>query len=116
MMKVGSKRRRTKNEIEEQKQEEIVKQQKLAMDLEELANLRGRIQQAEERADTDVEAAQLMSQMIVAGHIKEHEGGGIILNSVNGVQRFVANGGQQEVQVEIEGGLEQLLQEEAEDA
>ena len=47
MMKVGSKRRRTKNEIEEEKQEEIVKQQKLKADLEELANLRGRIQQAE---------------------------------------------------------------------
>ena len=29
MMKVGSKRRRTKHEIEEEKQEEIVKQQKL---------------------------------------------------------------------------------------
>ena len=29
LLKVGSKRRRTKNEIEEEKQEEIMKQQKL---------------------------------------------------------------------------------------
>ena len=116
MMKVGSKRRRTKNEIEEEKQEEIVKQQKLQADLEELANLRGRIQQAEQVANTNVEAAQLMSQMIVAGHIQEDAQGGILLNGVNGIEGFVPNNGRQEVQIEVEGGLEQLLQEEAEDA
>jgi len=43
MMKVGSKRRRTKNEIEEQKQEEVLKQQKLEADLQELADLRSRV-------------------------------------------------------------------------
>ena len=40
LMKVGSKRRRTKNEIEDQKQEEVLKQQKLEADMQELANLR----------------------------------------------------------------------------
>jgi len=50
MMKVGSKRRRTKNEIEEQKQEEVLKQQKLEADLQELADLRARVHEAENRA------------------------------------------------------------------
>ena len=50
MMKVGSKRRRTKNEIDEQKQEEILKQQKLEADLQELADLRARVHEAESRA------------------------------------------------------------------
>ena len=50
MLKVGSKRRRTKNEIEEQKQEEVLKQQKLEADLQELADLRARVHEAESRA------------------------------------------------------------------
>ena len=40
MIKKESKRRRTKAEIEEEKQEEILKRQKLESDMEELANLR----------------------------------------------------------------------------
>ena len=40
MLKKESKRRRTKAEIEEEKQEEILKRQKLESDMEELANLR----------------------------------------------------------------------------
>ena len=44
MLKVGSKRRRTKREIEEEKEDEAGKQQKLESDMRELANLRGRVQ------------------------------------------------------------------------
>jgi len=43
LMKVGSKRRRTKNEIEDQKQDEVLKQQKLEADMQELADLRTRV-------------------------------------------------------------------------
>ena len=50
MLKVGSKRRRTKNEIEEQKQGEIARQEQIEAELAELANLRGRVQEAEGRA------------------------------------------------------------------
>ena len=57
LMKVGSKRRRTKNEIEEQKQEEVLKQQKLEADLQELADLRARVQAAEDRAINNEGAA-----------------------------------------------------------
>ena len=50
LLKVGSKRRRTKNEIEEQKQEEVARQEQIEAELAELANLRGRVQEAEGRA------------------------------------------------------------------
>ena len=50
---MGSKRRRTKNEIEEEKLEEIVKQQKLEADMQELVNLRARVQQAEYKTFTE---------------------------------------------------------------
>ena len=69
MLKKDSKRRRTKAEIEEQKQEEILKRQKLEEDMEELANLRARMQEAEQIALNNKGAADLMSQMINAGHI-----------------------------------------------
>ena len=35
----------------------------------ELANLRSRVQQAEEQAQNNKAAAELMSQMIAAGHV-----------------------------------------------
>ena len=69
MLKKDSKRRRNKAEIEEQKQEEILKRQKLEEDMEELANLRARMQEAEQIALNNKGAADLMSQMINAGHI-----------------------------------------------
>ena len=43
MLKIGVKRRRTKAEIEEQKQEEIRKEQKIVEELQELAGLRDRV-------------------------------------------------------------------------
>ena len=67
LLKVGSKRRRTKNEIEEEKQEEIVKQQKLQQDMEELANLRARVVDAEKVAVENVGASKLLHHMLDAG-------------------------------------------------
>ena len=49
MLKIGNKRRRTKAQIEEDKEEEIRQQEKLASELEELADLRGRIRAAEDQ-------------------------------------------------------------------
>ena len=71
LLKVGSKRRRTKNEIEEEKQEEIMKQQKLQQDMEELASLRARVQDAEHRAVENVGASKLLHHMLDAGHVKQ---------------------------------------------
>ena len=88
MLKVGSKRRRTKREIEEEKEDEAVKQQKLESDMRELANLRGRVQQAEQQADSNKAAAELMSQMIQAGHLHQDANDQVVLNAEEGLQRF----------------------------
>jgi len=88
MLKVGSKRRRTKAEIEDEKEQEALKQQKLESDLQELANLRGRIQEAEEQANTNKAAAELMSQMINAGHVQQDAQDQVIINAAAGIQRF----------------------------
>ena len=57
MLKVGSKRRRTKAELDEEKQNEVLKQQKLESDMRELANLRNRVVDAEQRAENNAGAA-----------------------------------------------------------
>jgi len=88
MLKVGSKRRRTKAEIEDEKEEEALKQQKLEADLQELANLRSRIQEAEEQANTNKAAAELMSQMINAGHVQQDAQDQVVINAAAGIQRF----------------------------
>ena len=102
MLKKESKRRRTKAEIEEQKQEEILKRQKLEEDMEELANLRARMQEAEQIALNNKGAADLMSQMINAGHIQQDSQNTIILNAANGEQRFGINVPQPDVQVDFD--------------
>ena len=88
MLKVGSKRRRTKREIEEEKEDEASKQQKLESDMRELASLRGRVQQAEQQADSNKAAAELMSQMIQAGHLHQDANDQVVLNAEEGLQRF----------------------------
>jgi len=88
MLKVGSKRRRTKREIEEEKEDEAGKQQKLESDMRELASLRGRVQQAEQQADSNKAAAELMSQMIQAGHLHQDANDQVVLNAEEGLQRF----------------------------
>ena len=57
MLKVGSKRRRTKNEIDEEKQMEEARKVQMAADMQELAALRNRVQEAEYRADNNAGAA-----------------------------------------------------------
>ena len=88
MLKVGSKRRRTKAEIDDEKEQEALKQQKLEVDLQELTNLRSRIQEAEEQANTNKAAAELMSQMINAGHVQQDAQDQVVINAAAGIQRF----------------------------
>ena len=57
MLKVGSKRRRTKNEIEEEKQMEEARKVQMVADMQELAALRNRVQEAEYRADNNAGTA-----------------------------------------------------------
>ena len=68
-MQAGSKRRRTKRQIEDDKAEELLKKQKLAADEQELQDLRVRMTHLEQEAATGKAAAQFLSQMINDGHI-----------------------------------------------
>ena len=60
----------------------------------ELANLRSRVQDAEDRAANNAGAAKLMSHMINADIIKQDGQQQIIVNAVGGVQRFDVEEGQ----------------------
>ena len=81
MLKKESKRRRTRAEIEEQKQEETLKRQKLAEYMQELQSLRARMQEAEQQALNNKGAAELLSQMINAGHVRQDSQNTIVLNA-----------------------------------
>ena len=54
----------------------------------ELANLRGRVQEAEQAAQSNKAAAELMSQMIQAGHLHQDAEDQVVLNGEEGYQRF----------------------------
>ena len=111
MLKKESKRRRTRAEIEEEKQEETLKRQKLAEDMQELQSLRGRMREAEQQAMNNKGAAELLSQMINAGHVRQDSQNTIILNAQNGEHRFGVNVPQPELQVDIERNLENDYQQ-----
>ena len=68
----------------------------MAAEMQELAILRNRVQDAEYRADNNAGAAQLMSHMVNAGQIRQVGEQQIILNALGGVQRFGVNEGLQE--------------------
>ena len=105
MLKIGVKRRRTKAEIEEQKQEEIRKEQKIVAELQELAGLRDRVQQAEQIAENNKGAANILSQMMSAGQAKQEDANTITLNTAGGPTRFGLAGAQTEIQVDFDAGL-----------
>ena len=67
----------------------------------ELANLRSRVQDAEDRAANNAGAAKLMSHMINADIIKQDGQQQIIVNAVGGIQRFDVEEGQQEIVVDF---------------
>ena len=69
----------------------MFKEQDQAAKLVELAELRAKIAHAEMTAQTNKAAAELMSQMISAGHIKQDSGNTIVLNAKNGEHRFGIN-------------------------
>ena len=88
MLKKTNKRRRTKAQIEEEKQEEVLKRQRLASDMAELTTLRLKVQQAEREARTNESAGNIMQQMINAGIAKQTAGDTIAVNTAEGVQTY----------------------------
>ena len=81
MLKVGVKRRRTQAQIKDDKEDIILQEMQQQEAMEELANLRGRVQEAEHQATTNKAAAELMSQMIVAGHVIQEADEQVVINA-----------------------------------
>ena len=88
MLKIGSKRRRTKAQIANDNEQTLLMAQETAQNLQELASLRARIGDAEQKAETNKAAATLMSQLINAGHVRQDTENTIVINAANGEHRF----------------------------
>ncbi len=87
-MKVGSKRRCTKAQIEEDMEEEIRKQDQAEADREELEALRSRVGMLEYEAGQGKVASQFLSQMMNEGHVQQDTENSIILHAAVGQHRF----------------------------
>ena len=113
MLKKSNKRRRTKAQIEEEKQEEVLKRQKLAADMAELVTLRLRVEAAEKKASMNESAAKVMGHMLDSGAVQQDSSNTVVLNTANGVQRFSLAGQEAEVHIDFDAGLEADSMEES---
>ena len=90
-MQSGSKRRRTKRQIEEDKEDAIRREEETVASMAELAELRARVHGLEEQAAQGTTAASLLSQMIMAGHVVQDSEDSVIVHSATGQHRFGAH-------------------------
>ena len=88
MLKVGSKRRRTKAQVKADKETFATKEQQDALAVVELAQLRARVQGLEHEAIQGKAASDLLSQMINAGHVEQDSEKTIIVHAKSGPHRF----------------------------
>ena len=88
MLKVGSKRRRTKAQVKADKEAAERKDEQDASTLAELAQLRARVQGLENEANQGKAASSLLSQMISAGHVEQDSEQTIIVHAKSGAHRF----------------------------
>lgn len=84
LMQSGSKRRRTKKQIEEDKQAEFRKEDESANAMAELASLRAQVRTLGEQVETGKIAASYMSQMINAGHVVQDSADSVVIKGANG--------------------------------
>ena len=88
MLKAGSKRRRTKREIEEDKQEELDKENEYRSKVARLEMIELQLQASEEQVRVNRQAADLVSDMINAGVIQQESENTFVLANNNQEQRF----------------------------
>ena len=88
MLKVGSKRRRTRREIEEQKQSELERENDIRTKLARLDMIEQQLRQANEQNQINKKASRVMSDLINAGVLREEAENSFVVENVDGVQRF----------------------------
>ena len=88
MLKAGSKRRRTKREIEEDKQEELDKENEYRSKVARLEMIELQLQASEEQVRVNRQAADLVSDMINAGVIQQESENTFVVANNNQEQRF----------------------------
>ena len=88
MLKAKSKRRRTKRQIEEDKQEELDKENEYRSKVARLEMIELQLQASEEQVRVNRQAADLVSDMINAGVIQQESENTFVVANNNQEQRF----------------------------
>ena len=91
MLKVGTKRRRTKAQIKEEKARALLEEAETNRKLGELADLQARVGMLEHQANQGRAASEILSQMISSGVAAQAEDSSVIVNAANGEHRFGVN-------------------------
>ena len=78
LMKVGSKRRRTKQEILDQKEESMMKQQAIEEKLAKFDQMKRELEQAKQMAEVNAEASEIVQGMLDQGFVEKAEDGTIM--------------------------------------
>ena len=74
-MKVGSKRRRTKQEILDQKSEALIKQQAIEEKLAKYDQLQQELQEAKQKAEANSNAREIVNEMLEQGYVEVNDDG-----------------------------------------
>ena len=80
MLKVGSKRRRTKREIEEENQKQLEKDNEYRTKMARLDMVEQELLAAQQEAEQNQQAAQLINDMIQAGVVQQQEDNTILVS------------------------------------
>ena len=88
-MKAEAKHRRTKKQIEEDKQEEQAKELQALANVDELEKLRAKVRKLEQESKKGKKASSIVHQMIASGFVQQDAEDSIILQGNDGAQQRV---------------------------
>ena len=81
MLKIGSKRRRTKKEIEDEKQEKLLKEQMVAEKMAQFEEMSKKIELLSKDNENNKAAAQILSDMLSKGDCIQQPDGSIVMSA-----------------------------------
>ena len=88
-MKSEAKRRRSRKEIEEDKQEEQAKELQTLANVEELSKLRAKVRKLELESKQGKKATSIVQQMIAGGMVQQDAEDSIVLQGNDGAQQRI---------------------------